>query len=259
VEPRPPRQQRAGRPSWPRHAPLRRRRSSACAGNRARSRKASRSSASHASVHLVRSRGGGRAVCLRMSVTMESLSRDCRVCIRTRPTCAHLLLDIRYPAADLCCATPDAHETSAQPKHRRRARLAHGLREQAKPSSSPQAGSSARRPPWEGRARLQLLQVTDRQVRLGLHQRYQPAQTDGRSHPDGQPADALPRLADTRTPPRQAGRPSRHGSGTGGAQGPQRQPLCEQCDDVRAAARSRACSRRTPKEARGQAPARLLK
>jgi len=220
---------------------------------------ASRSSASHASVHLVRSRGGGRAVCLRMSVTMESLSRDCRVCIRTRPTCAHLLLDMRYTAADLCCASPDVHETSAQPEHRRRARPAHGLREQAKPSSSPQAGSSARRPPWEGRARLQLLQVTDRQVRLGLHQRYQPAQTDGRSHPDGQPADALPRLADTRTPPRQAGRPSRHGSGTGGAQGPQRQPLCEQCDDVRAAARSRACSRRTPKEARGQAPARLLK
>jgi len=220
---------------------------------------ASRSSASHASVHLVRSRGGGRAVCLRMSVTMESSSRDCRVCIRTRPTCAHLLLDMRYTAADLCCASPDVHETSAQPEHRRRARPAHGLREQAKPSSSPQAGSSARRPPWEGRARLQLLQVTDRQVRLGLHQRHQPAQTNRRSHPDGQPADVLPRLADTPTPPRQAWRPSRYGYGTGGAQGPQRQPLCEQCDDERAAARSRACSRGTPRGGSGTGPARLLK
>jgi len=141
----------------------------------------------------------------------------------------------------------------SQPRRR------HGLREQAKPSSSPQAGSSARRPPWEGRARLQLLQVTDRQVRLGLHQRHQPAQTNRRSHPDGQPADVLPRLADTPTPPRQAWRPSRYGYGTGGAQGPQRQPLCEQCDDERAAARSRACSRGTPRGGSGTGPARLLK
>ncbi len=259
MEPRPPRQQRAGRPLLTLSCSLATSAVFRMRGQEGPEQQASRSSASHASVHLVRSRGGGRAVCLRMSVTMESLSRDCRVCIRTRPTCAHLLLDMRYTAADLCCASPDVHETSAQPEHRRRARPAHGLREQAKPSSSPQAGSSARRPPWEGRARLQLLQVTDRQVRLGLHQRHQPAQTNRRSHPDGQPADVLPRLADTPTPPRQAWRPSRYGYGTGGAQGPQRQPLCEQCDDERAAARSRACSRGTPRGGSGTGPARLLK